>query len=147
MTHMLKWSTKFTFGLAENAIFCSFPAPHTALTFFKAITERARSAHCSALLVQGHGAVPEACVTIGVIGAICIGKAMGPQHGWIWQAHLGCSGWACCKAQNKGQFICVTTNLHAWYWCSYQKTFILRHNFFHVIHCRLHYVSNFNGFK
>lgn len=61
-----------------------FPAPlHSSLTFFKAIAEGAGPAHRSALLIQGHGAVPEARVTVGVIRTICVGKAVGPEHGWI----------------------------------------------------------------
>lgn len=65
------------------------PAP---LTFLKPIPEGARSTHCSALLIQRHGAVPEAAVSVGVILAICIGQAVGPQHRWVGQAHLGDGG-------------------------------------------------------
>lgn len=62
------------------------------LTFFKPIPEGARAAHGSALLIQGHGAIPEAAVGVRVILPIGIGEAVGPQHGWVGQAHLGDSG-------------------------------------------------------
>lgn len=62
------------------------------LTFLKPIPEGARATHCSALLVQRHGAVPEAAVSVGVVLAIGVGQAVGPQHRWVGQAHLGDSG-------------------------------------------------------
>lgn len=64
----------------------------SSLTFLKPIPEGARSTHCSALLIQRHGAVPEAAVSVRLVLAVCIGQAVGPQHRWVGQAHLGDSG-------------------------------------------------------
>lgn len=64
----------------------------SSLTFLKPIPEGARSTHCSALLIQRHGAVPEAAVRVRLVLAIGIGQAVGPQHRWVGQAHLGDSG-------------------------------------------------------
>lgn len=63
-----------------------------ALTFLEAISEGARAAHGPALLIQGHGAVPEAAVGVRVILPIGVGQAVGPQHGRVGQAHLGDRG-------------------------------------------------------
>lgn len=71
------------------------------LTFLKSIPEGARPTHCSALLIQRHGAVPEAAVSVGVILAICIGQAVGPQHRWVGQAHLGDSGGTCWNQRSR----------------------------------------------
>ena len=64
------------------------------LTFFKPIPERARAAHGPALLIQGHGAIPEAAVGVRVILPVGIGEAVGPQHGRVGQAHLRDGGGA-----------------------------------------------------
>lgn len=62
------------------------------LAFFKSIPEGARAAHGSALLVQGHGAIPESAISVRVILPVGIGEAVGPQHGWVGQAHLSNGG-------------------------------------------------------
>lgn len=62
------------------------------MNFLKPIPEGARSTHRSALLVQRHGAVSEAAVGVGVILAIRVGQAVGPQHRRVGQAHLGDGG-------------------------------------------------------
>lgn len=61
----------------------------SSLTFFKPIPEGARAAHGPALVIQGHGAIPEAAVRVRVILPIGIGEAVRPQHGRVGQAHLG----------------------------------------------------------
>lgn len=114
----------------------------TLLTLLEAVAEGAGAAHGPALLVQGHGAVAEARVAVGVVGPVRVGQAVGAQHAGVGQAHLGRSRGARCKASREHPVSAGTTDSHTRFSCDYQQTFsppLLRDRIFDIIFSRLHW--------